>query len=684
MGSRFYLFTEPEKLDTQVAAQAFGPAAPDPLTPGNDRYRITDTHPLTGGSADAVAVCDGILCAQKDGPNTLSLILKPSQAPPFESPVVSYFIYKGIDVGSLLNSSGDAVLDDSVTDAPDFIKKIATEWKKQNPDLSGSRAALGLDRDANLSHDDVNQTKVFTDADPIDRLFTYPHKTVQLPTIAAGDVIGSFMGSAGFEIVLQRLGYAPKLALARQAENHISVPSLAADNGGTPWQADDAAFFAHWHAKEQVLAYMDPCAFFGAFVQAALYKTSAGNADKIKGSDIYQDVLKRFFNCNIAYLDIRNNYSYSYNLFGLYDDTIRFVSHSDANQTNDKNFRSGSWPILRLSVADVPGSRKKSLHRTKLRLPVGLSTAPAVLVSKGYVATLGPEQPKYRAPTIAADSTDPAFYQPIRLAFAATQDGAQDVFSCSYTRVNIYEKPHASQPAAGTLDVAGGNYLDGLFRLRDLRLDTNFAGNGLRFDIYPEEVLVDLDGHYGPTYSAAVGIIEDTNYAVLLAFPCYFLPNSSDTGRLQTAASWANGSAPAPTDFTLWLKSKFPSTDLTKATTNSGTPNALDVLIARAPQGADRAKLSGVGQLNDYCMIVIAKADHISLLSAIEADNHLNPSSPVFLTTSGTATRQDTTSSFTYTDSTLQATGYQQGSSASKISTFDKALNKQALQYADI
>jgi hypothetical protein len=408
MGAKFYFFTDPSLLDAQTAAQAFGPAAGAPV--GKDRFRITDVHSRKSGSTAPVpvfAVCDGILCAQKDGPGTLTLILKPSQAPPFESPVVSYFIYKGIDENSLL--SGDQILNENASGATDFTRRIAKEWEKQNAsDLAGSSAALGLDRDATFLHGDgTSQIKVFKDDDPIDRLFTYPHKTVQLPTVAAGDEIGSYQGSCGFEIVLLRLGCKPDLAFARNAENYVSVTSLTATNNGVPWQADDATFFAHWHAKEQVLAYMDPCAFFGAFVQAALYKKSAAGTDKVKGDMIYPEILKDFFNRNIAWLDIRNNYSYSYNLFGLYDDTIRFVAHNDTSLINNKDFREGSWPILRLTIADVPGSKRGSLHRTKLRLPVGKSMAPAVLVSKGFVKNLGPEKPKYKAPKIVADRIEP-------------------------------------------------------------------------------------------------------------------------------------------------------------------------------------------------------------------------------------------------------------------------------------
>jgi hypothetical protein len=683
MGSAFYFFTEPDKLDTQVAAQAFGPAA---SAAGNDRYRITDTHPLTGlsgGSANAVAVCDGILCAQQDDQGTLTLILRPSQAPPFELPFISYFIYKGIDRSSLLNSSGDQILDENATGATPFTQKIAAEWKKQHQNsLTGSSAALGLDRDANFSHDDANQTKIFTNNDPIDRLFTYPHKTVQLPPVVAGDIIGSFKASAGFEIVLRRLGYAPKLALARHLENYIPVLSLAADNGGTPWQADDAAFFKHWHDKEQILAYMDPCAFFGAFVQAALYKKSAAGTDKVKGNHIYPDILTKFFNRNIAYLDIRNNYSYSYNLFGLYNDTIRFVSHSNANLTNDKNFRAGSWPILRLAIADVPGSQKRSLHRTMLRLPVGQSQAPAVLISRGFVKKLGRTRPKFKAPVIKAGGD--GYYEPFRLAFAVADEGGHPAFSSSYSRINLYEKPRSGQPSSSPLDVAGGNYFDGLFRLRDLQLGSNFKNSTLRFEIFAEEVLVDLEQDFGPTYSASIGIAEDAKYVTLFTLPRYFLRNDAESGQPRIIASWANSSGDGPPDFQQWLKSKFPATNIRKATIDAGTANETDVVIANGAQEL-RAKLFGLGQINDFCIFILAIADHQAMLQQINDDDKLGVNDwPVFSTLSNVATKQHPVANFTYLEATLHATGYQNDNATSKISKCDKSLSKQIFEYADI
>jgi hypothetical protein len=681
VGAKFFFFTDPALLAPQTAAQAFGPAG---TSGGKDQFRVTDLHTSASTDIPAFAVCDGILCAQEDAQGTLTVILKPSQTPPFESPVVSYFIYKGVAKSSLLNLNDGNILDEDAADATDFSKKIAKEWKTQNAaSLAGSRAALGLDRDATFLHEDgTTQTAIFTDNDPIDRLFTYPHKTVQLPTVAAGDLIGSFQSTFGFEIVLHRLGYKPKLAFARSADNEVSVTSLAGDNNGAPWVADDYAFFAHWHEKEQVLAFMDPCAYFGSFVQAKMYKKSGSTSGKVKGSDIYQEILQKFANRNIAWLDLRNNYSYSYNLFGLYDDTIRFVSHSDASQTSDKNFRAGSWPILRLAIADVPGSKKRSLHRTKLRLPVGKSSAPAVLVSKGFVTTLGPEKPKYKAPAIEADSADPAFYQPIRLAFLLADDSGQDVFSCSYTRVNIYEKPHAGQPAAGTLDVARGDYLDGVFRLRDLRLDQDFSNNGLRFEVFHEEVFIDLESEFGATYSAAVGIAEDASNIALFTLPTYFLPND-EASEAPVVASWAS-STDAEGSFLQWLQRNFSITDLTKATVNPGTANETDVVISRQAPGLRMTRV-GLGQLSDLCIIIVKGTDYKSWLQQYNDDSVFAATNwPIFSTLSNAMTKTESTLHFAYREGTLQATGYKADSSAGTVSQYHASLNTEVLQYADL
>ncbi len=654
--SNFYFFTDPTLLDVQVAAQAFGPAG---TSAGKDLFRITDAHTSSSANVPAFAICDGVLCAQEDDQGTLTLILKPSQTPPFESPVVSYFVYKGVAKSSLLNLSDGNIIDENASNATDFTRRVVAEWKKQNAnDLTNSHAALGLDRDKNfIHHDGANKIKVFTDSDFVERLFTYPHKSVQLPPVAAGEQIGSFQSSFGFEVVLTRLGYKPRLEFARSRDNQISVTSLAADNNGVPWLPDDHAFFKHQHDKEQVLAFMDPCAFFGSFVQAKLYKKSGNNSDRIKGSDIYQDLLQKFANRNTAWLDIRNNHGYSYNLFGLYKDTIRFIAPKNASQTNDKNFRFELWPLLKLQVADVPGFKRRRLHRTKLSLPVGSSTAPAVLISKGFVKSLVPERPKFRTPAIAPDPNDPQFYTPFRVAFPATDDGGQTVFTASYTRVNIYEKPGGSQ-SAHALKIPVENFLAGVFRFRDLKLDTNYADLNLRLEIYPEEVLVDLEGVSGPTYSASVGIADDGINVTLFAFPNFFLPNNYVRTMQQPLPSWANISS-SDTDFLSKLVKTYRYTKITKTTItpDDGSSN-VEALIIRHEPSIHFNPAKDKNFIEDYCLLVFSQLVHQKLLAQSAANTAADPALPTLLTVASSTVKHDAAHDQYYEELVLESTGF--------------------------
>lgn len=650
MGGKFCFFTDPALLGAQADADAFGPR---PAAGGNDLFQVTHRHPTTATGAPAIAICDGILCAQEDGSGGLTLILKPSQAPPFEAPVVSYFIYKGIDKASLLD--GDAVLDENATDANDLTKRVAATWKALNADdLTGSEAGLGLDRDAAFLHDANDAaSKVFTDADPVERLFTYPHKTVQLPVVAAGDVIGAFGSDCGLEIVLLRLGYRPKLKFARTADNVIAVPSL----GGGPRPADDADWFTHWHAKEQALAFMDPAAYFGAFVQAKLYKRSGTSTSKVKGSDVYDELLTAFANKNVAWLDIRNNYSYSYNLFGLYEGPLRFASRSDASQTNDLDFRVGGWPLLRLQAADVPGGRRGSLHRTMLRLPAGLSVAPAVLLSKGFAKRLGPERPKVRAPAIAADADEPGFLTPIRIAFPAAKIGGQELFTASYTRINLYERPQPGAPSLAPLDVARGHHLDGVFRPRDLQLDEDFASNGLRFEIYQEEVLVDLEELNGPTYSASVAIGESAGNVTLFAFPSHILPAGLDNA--SPLPAWANSSTNENAEVLAKLAATFGSARITKRTIQPDSVSTpIDTIIVRNSATPSLNPVADRNSIEHYCFIVMTQSDHQSIGAQISGDTILNPALPVFLTAASDQTKTDVANEVRYSDVAIVPTGF--------------------------
>lgn len=642
MGGKFCFFTDPAKLGAQADADAFGPL---PSLAGDDRFRITHRHPTTATGAPAIAICDGMVCAQKDSLGALTLILKPSDTPPFEAPVVSYFLYKGVN--SLADHKG------------------------------------GLVFDAGFPADNSVVPKPFTDGDPIERLFDYPNGPPQWAVVTAGEKIGVFLGtSCGLEIVLQRLGYKPTLGFARRPDNIIGVQPLAPTNGGAAWQADDRAWFEHWHAKEQALAYMDPAGYFGAFVQAKLYKSDGidPDADKVKGKDIYDEILATFANRNVAWLDIRNNYNCSYNLFGLYDDQIRFKSLKGSNPpATTLDFRRDKWPLLKLKVDDVSGIRKRRLHRTLLSLPAGLGKRPAVLLSKGFATRFGTETRRHKMPAVAVETA--GFLTPIRLAFPAKDVAGADVFIASYTRINLFEQKPAAGTPATPLSVAGAEYLDGIFRLGDLRLDRNFAGHDLRFDIFSEEILVEFGQ---VTYAGGVGVAEDDDHIVLFAFPTSFLHKGPGGDRYQAVTGLANRFEDGAGTFRDWLTTAFPTSRFKRTTIDKGTPSEIDVPIARLRAPDDGAQLTDYGRVADYCILFLDKASHADLLAKIDGAVAPTRVWPCFSTVASATLKADPVTHAKYTERMLSATGYRPASAPAKVEKYSLSWSRRTAEYADV
>jgi hypothetical protein len=263
-----------------------------------------------------------------------------------------------------------------------------------------------------------------------------------------------------------------------------------------------------------------------------------------------------------------------------------------------------------------------------------------------------------------------------------TDDGGQ-VFSCSYTRINIYEKPHAATQPVAPLSIAGKEYLDGVFRLRDLNLDEDYADNALRFEIYPEEVLVDLEGRFGRTYAASVGIAEDGGKITVLAFPSFFLPNIYGPESRQPFPSWAGMATRDPQDFLLRLTGTFRDTGIARKTiTPSGTSGDIDTLIATHDPSVDFNPVTDDNSLEDFCLLTFTKADHSTLLSQIAADTMAEPSLPAFVAVSGLQTKVDVThGSQAFVEVSLQNIGF--STNGLKAAQHATPLTQKVYEYAN-
>lgn len=378
--NRYFFYTDPTNLpSTQLTEQAFGPVlqGDSKHESGFDKYRITNLHTAT--NAPAIAVCDGIICVQKDDNSTYSIILKPNYQPPFDFPYIKYFIYKGILPSSLVN--GTALADQS--NLPDsqqipFIKDIREDkiWDEPDYDISKSAKVLGLEYEKNKDFD-VNgtPTTIFNDDDPIDNCFYYPNTEFTLPLVRAGDKIGEFAGTFGFEIVLERLGYEPKLELARVFENYIRVESIdnplneVGHSSGKVWAVDDADYFLHWHKKEVCLNYVDACAFYGSFAGGKVFYRNNGSKKKAnKSKEIYDEIVSKFYNKNVVYLDIRNEFNYSALHTKSKNLTFKLIEKENTVIETDIRFNRNNWGLTILEENDFSIVSKKLKCAIKYQL----------------------------------------------------------------------------------------------------------------------------------------------------------------------------------------------------------------------------------------------------------------------------------------------------------------------------
>jgi len=401
--SNFYFFTDPGLLDSQVAGQTFGPAG---ASAGKDQFRVTDMHTSSSADMPAFAICDGLICAQADVNGTLSLILKPIEQPPFDFPFISYIIYKGIDPNSLLtngNAGPGGTIDTSTASNNKLVDLVQKSWLANNNPGDPTRECLGLHLTPASTAADYPALDLsrYADGEPLDHLFNQGDGNFQLPLVRGGWRIGTYSGgSFGVEVIVERLAYRSKIALARKLENVIEVASL---DPAVTYSQNDTTYFMHWHAKEECLNFIDPCVFWGSFFATNLRVWDGAHTKfhRKTGNEIYQTVLRgsyddasapagAFYNRNRARIDIRNEHNQSLNYYKNYGDTIQLTLDGNATIENQlENYYGTGWPDLAVAKTDLTAGvgKKTDLY---FGLPMGDNTKPLLFIPAGSTKRRGP------------------------------------------------------------------------------------------------------------------------------------------------------------------------------------------------------------------------------------------------------------------------------------------------------
>lgn len=509
----FFFFTDVDLLNSQTVEQAYGPAG---VSEGKDRFRITSLHSATG-IPNAYAICDGQVAVQQDSQNSnlINLILKPSVQPSFNISTISYIIYKGILKSSLIENIGEVNTTDITNNLTQSIKKswdaycVANKLSKSQP----SEKALGI----NLN----NLSPNFSDTDPIDNLFYQEESEFQFSKVLSGWKIGNFDPQLfGIEIIIESIGYEPKLSLARNRENYIEVEQYNGSN--------ETLLFEHWHKKEEILNFYDPAAFFGSFYVSTLkIKNAYLNDEIIIKNDIHTKILKgtkntlldkgNFYNNGKVYLDIRNEHNQSFNYYKNYGNKIKLGINE--NYTEEVNYYQNSWPILILNI----DSSSSDLNRINLRFPKGDNNSPILYVSQGYIEEKTPFTTKLndsnKFEELSVSSL--GIYTTKNSVFITPKNNTISI--CSYIKLRYFRKIDSSSPPPSSRSIRSSSSFDCIFEPFALKIPFKEIDgiSSIRTKIYNHEIYIDKLSESGlgrTDYVANIGVSENSDSITFFAF----------------------------------------------------------------------------------------------------------------------------------------------------------------------
>lgn len=511
----FYFFTDTANLITQGSNGAFGPALDTTIGGINyQQYLVTSLHTASTHNK-AFAVCKGQLYFQEQAsnPDLLNIILKPLDSVPFNFPVVKFFLYKGIRKDSVISSDGLSLASRGTSD---LIDSIWNAFQITNSGGSPEKSIIGLDTAIN----------VLPDTTLIETVFSSSFDHVQFWTVNAGESLGEFdQSNIGFEIVLDSAMYMPTLKIARSASTFIQCIALSSSFS----QKD---FFKHWHSKEDVLSFIDPCAFFGCFYADTLNVINGSQTLQLKKEQIYNDLLTKFNNKNLCYIDIRNEFNNSINFFKNYgasatDNTTAIkIKKGNSASFNTFNYYENGWPIFSFDGSEF--SSNSSDHQVvSIQLPTGTGDNPAPLVffTKAYVSGLD----------FPSDFTKQQVFNPLEVAsnytgaFSIGLPWYNNVLVSNYALVKYCKRTsNTPLPAAIPTQIRKTDPLDGLFTTA-MNIPT---GSAFSTKVYNEGVYIDQKSTDELEATYNISVTTDDNFT-LTAVPAVI--NSAQANRAPLA-----------------------------------------------------------------------------------------------------------------------------------------------------
>ncbi|OJJ15926.1 hypothetical protein BKI52_37030 [marine bacterium AO1-C] len=368
-----HTFTDFSTLQAQTDDQAYGPVKGHETTQFRTASLFRSIKPQK-----AYAVAGGSAFIQEitaNGVQKINLILKPDQQPIVNGLVVKYFVYRGLKKSSFLKADGSVLLEAEVGDN-DMLKRmwqVKNEWNQQETVRKQALSPPQAHTAQNLVREDLGLT-ITSDGEAIDKVFA--EHTFQ--PIVEGWSLGEFDISSefGFEIMVDYPAHQPTLEDIKILDHLIVEPQGLSDN---PQAANTLGEYDKLYAREKVLAYVDPAAYYGLFYASKIKNHVGDTITAIKDESIKTLVIDKFFTKSSIYLDIRNELGNSINLYSTYKAANKYPKIK--LNGDDVDYAYHGWPIVR-----IPSD---ALAEIRCQLPPGNNGQPMLYLSSGAYPDIG-------------------------------------------------------------------------------------------------------------------------------------------------------------------------------------------------------------------------------------------------------------------------------------------------------
>lgn len=534
MAKEIYFFTDVDindqkknvSTDTIANTGAFGEIS-------DSQYRVTSIH-TAQHEPKAIAIVAGTIVAvqDKDDPTIINLILKPTaritEITGKTFPAIKYILYKGVLKSSLVETvSGVEVISDPFNNNLSqylYEKQNAINLEKEKIAVPPLSPGSIKDRpSAKMLR--LDPTVTFSPDDDIDTLFYQSENApYQIPPVKGGWHIGSFnMAKFGIEIIFDGVRTKSRLKNAQHVETIISPAT-----NSTSTEEDR---FKRKTEKEEVLNYMDPCAFYGSLFSHKkinyVYKTTDVKSKPedtdfkttVVPEDIYDKILAPlFFNKNVVYIDIRNEHNRSFNYLENYADIIRFNGIGKNYYTN--------WPITNitekngdLNYYDSISNSANASNLLKLEIPTSANKdenkKPLIYISNGYLKGITfPEELVNETKFVDTNNNFlKGYIKPIKLALPNIKGRGATAPLSFYVRIK-YLKDGGSEAGTPDLVPRQETFADNIFL--PLKTHTFFSiPANTKTHVVDEESYIKTDKI---SFSASIGIGVDVINTTFFAF----------------------------------------------------------------------------------------------------------------------------------------------------------------------